>query len=47
MVWKLKNLTLVTVRSGGFYTSRDQPIALEMIIQNYLKGTDLPRKNAI
>ena len=47
MVWKLKNLTLVTVRAGGFYAARNRPQALEEVVGSYLSGGDLPRKGEL
>jgi len=44
-IWQLRDLTLVTVRGGGFRTGYDQPEAMEMILDGFIKGTTLPEKN--
>lgn len=41
MVWKLRNLTLVTVKNAGHMVPQDQPEASLVMLNTYLKGKDL------
>lgn len=44
MVWKVRNITLVTVRAGGFDAARNRPHALQEVVESFLNHRDLPRK---
>ena len=45
MVWKLSNITLVTVKEGGFQVGDNKPAEQEAILTYFLSSKDLPRKN--
>lgn len=44
MVWKLQNLTFVTVKNAGHMVPKDQPAAAYEMLQAFLDGKDLPEK---
>lgn len=44
MVWKLMNLTFVTVKNAGHMVPRDQPQAAYEMVEAFLAGRDLPDK---
>ena len=46
-VWELRDLTLVTVKGAGFRTGLDQPQAVSVLLQSFLKDAPMPKKNQI
>lgn len=44
MVWKLENMTLVTLKNAGHMVPKDQPAAAYEMVQAFLDGRDLPDK---
>jgi len=44
MVWRLQNLTFVSVRGAGHMVPRDKPLAGATIIDHFLAGSELPEK---
>ena len=44
MVWKLRNLTMVTIRGAGHMAPQDKPEAAFAMINAYIKGEDLVEK---
>lgn len=44
MVWKLRNLTMVTVKNAGHMVPQDQPLAALTMLTAFLNGKDLEEK---
>ena len=42
MVWKLKGFTLVTLKNAGHFVPADKPKESKVMLDCFLKGTDLP-----
>lgn len=47
MVWKLRNLTFVSVKNAGHMVPQDQPEAALVMLNAFLKGEDLPERYEI
>jgi hypothetical protein len=43
-VWELDGITVVSVRGAGFRAARDQPMAMEEVVNGFLEGKGLPKK---
>lgn len=45
MVWRLKNLTFVSVKGAGHLVPKDKPREAETLLNGFLDGVSLPEKD--